>query len=212
MNMLMIIFHEGIITLSPLHGKGKLWCLHASTEPNTPTWVKRGLSGLCGFLCGFGTVFPRGLSLGVQKWNWEGNTRDVMLSPSQDTSPRNIKALFQCKSRSSKPHLQQVILFNEFSLIRFKSGHDFILFYLVYKRLFYFFAYCAFFFFLFHLTLPINLVADGTGRYVLRCIYRWFTLSCSASDKITTWRTAGCYRSQRGVMYMQMAHADLWCH
>lgn len=43
-----------------------------------------------------------------------------------------------------------------------------------------------FFFFLFHLTLPINLVADGTGRYVLRCIYRWFTLSCSASDKITT--------------------------
>lgn len=57
MNMLMIIFHEGIITLSPLHGKGKLWCLHASTEPNTPTWVKRGLPGLCGFLCGFGTEF-----------------------------------------------------------------------------------------------------------------------------------------------------------
>lgn len=72
-----------------------------------------------------------------------------MLSPSQDTSPRNIKARFQCKSRSSKPHLQQVILFNEFSLIRFKSGYDFILFYLVYKRLFYFFAYCAFFFFSF---------------------------------------------------------------
>lgn len=81
------------------------------------------------------------------------------------------------------------------------------MFYLVYKEVP---ISCPIMFF--YLPPLINIVAGGTSRYVLRCMYRWLTLPYGASDEIKAGGTAGRCRWQRQVMYMQMAHTNPGCH